>query len=219
MALTYTTRNTLLIGTFLQDSAPNHIHTLKRRRHLLRRAGRPRVRGRGRKRGQTRPRCPPLPGDLGHSALDEPGTFCARNVFLLAAAAGTEVFETLRLAAGHVHVLYTRNDKALGRWYWLFEWESALGYAGLPRSESALGRWPNVTAVDCSGAVTNHHDYHAAPSVLNYLAHAIRSKAPKRHRANPNMLTRTGTGYPRLYPPFRPHPLQKSPHRVPAQRE
>jgi esterase/lipase superfamily enzyme len=51
------------------------------------------------------------------AATREPGALRVRNLFLLAAAAGTDVLDPLSDAGDSVYVFHTRKDEALGRWY------------------------------------------------------------------------------------------------------
>jgi esterase/lipase superfamily enzyme len=112
------------------------------------------------------------------AAVEGASVFRARNVFLLAAAAGTDALEALRAAAGHAYVFYTRNDEALGRWYWLFEWETPLGYAG--PSRAALADWgpDDVTVVDCTDVVPGHDQYQSSPGFADVLAELLDRPGP-----------------------------------------
>lgn len=107
------------------------------------------------------------------AAVRDTTAFRARHVFLLAAPAGPAALDDVHDAAEHVYVFHTRADAALGRWYWLFEWETPIGYAGLSPDAPRADRWPNVTAVDCTATVTGHYDYLQAPAFIAYLARVL----------------------------------------------
>lgn len=108
---------------------------------------------------------------VGAAALEE-GAVRPRNVFLLAAAAGTDLLPIISSQADDVYVFYNRNDEALGRWYRLFEWETPLGYAG-PSPERAAAGHENVTAVDCTEAVPGHTEYRTSPAVVDVLVEVL----------------------------------------------
>jgi hypothetical protein len=95
------------------------------------------------------------------------------NAFVLGAAVGPDALGDVHGAADQVYIFHTRRDVALGRWYWLFEWETPLGYAGLEADPTAASRWPNVTTVDCTDAVPDHQSYHASDAVLNFLGDVL----------------------------------------------
>jgi esterase/lipase superfamily enzyme len=124
--------------------------------------------------------CHSLGARVTTAAVQDAASFQARNMFLLAAAAGPAVLDDVHDAAEHVYVFYTRNDAALGRWYWLFEWETPIGYAGPSSDVPHMDRWPNVTVVDCTAAVRGHYDYLVSPAFIDYLAQTLKRSQPPR---------------------------------------
>jgi len=128
-------------------------------------------------RGQTTPR------PEGESSLQAAPRL--RNAFVLGAAVGPDALGDVQGAAEQVYVFHTRRDVALGRWYWLFEWETPLGYAGLGADPAAAARWPNVTIVDCTDTVPGHRAYHDSDAVLDFLADAL-DRPPAEHAVRLN---------------------------------
>jgi hypothetical protein len=81
----------------------------------------------------------------------------------------------MQASTEQTYVFYTRHDTALGRWYWLFEWETPVGYAGV---RAAKRRWgSDVKAIDCTGSVEGHNAYHASSFVLNVLNTVVNATA------------------------------------------
>jgi hypothetical protein len=117
--------------------------------------------------------CHSLGARVAAAALRDTTASRLRNAFVLGAAVGPDALGDMHGAADQIYIFHTRRDVALGRWYWLFEWETPLGYAGLEGDPTAATRWPNVTTVDCTDAVPDHQSYRASDAVLNFLGDVL----------------------------------------------
>jgi esterase/lipase superfamily enzyme len=106
--------------------------------------------------------------------VSESETVRVRNLFAVAPALRlsdvTEAPDAPMFDRGFL--FYTRNDTVLGRWFPLFEWESALGYAG-PEVLPDLSPPAPVTAVNCDRIVGSHVDYLDHEAFYRYLAGAL----------------------------------------------
>lgn len=119
--------------------------------------------------------CHSLGARVASAALKDTTAFRARNVFMLAAAAGRAALRNLHASAEQVYVFHTRDDAVLGRWYRLFEGEEPLGYAGLGSAGWGGHAWSNVTAVDFTTAVNGHYDYLVSTAFIDYLTETLRA--------------------------------------------
>lgn len=130
-----------------------------------------------------------LGGRLLHQALqnaDSPDSVHIRNLFAVAPAvrlSDVEADAESKPVFERGFLFYTHDDRVLGRWFRLFEGETAIGYAG-PNKHPAVSPPAPVTAVNCSGVVDNHVSYLEQEPFYRYIADVLKT-APSRLPSTP----------------------------------